>query len=71
MSDGPLLVAVKGERESVEELEACFLNEAVELADRWLTRLPVSSRWYAPCVTVRRTAVRALGRRPRGLAALP
>ena len=63
MGDRPPLVAVEGEGEPVEDLEGCFLREAVVFADDWLRKLPASSQWYGPCLTVRQCASRALGRR--------
>lgn len=61
--DRPLLVAVNGQGEAVEETETRFLREAVTFTSAWLTRLPPSSRWYGPCLTLRQAAGRSLARR--------
>lgn len=69
--DRPLLVAMDGRGLTDEELEAGFLEEALELTERWATRLPASSRWSPTCVLWRQIARRGLGRREARLAALP
>lgn len=59
----PLMTVMEGEGKTTEELEEGFLIEVLQLAERWISQLPSSSRFYGTCVLWQGLARRGLGRR--------
>lgn len=65
MRDRPLMAVVEGDGLSLADLERGFLEEVLELAERWASRLPASSRFYGTVVLWQGLARRGLGPRER------